>query len=112
MAIEEPKKRSMKTCATTALFVLATTFAFAGSSAKHPSTDVAIKKAMIRESIESYPGSCPCPYSTARNGSRCGKRSAYSRAGGYETLCFESDITKDMLKEWKAAHAQADSAHE
>ena len=38
---------------------------------------------MIKESIDGYPGNCPCPYNTARNGSRCGKRSAYNRAGGY-----------------------------
>jgi hypothetical protein len=43
----------------------------------------AIKQKIIQQSIESYPGNCPCPYNTARNGSRCGKRSAYNRAGGY-----------------------------
>lgn len=26
---------------------------------------------------ESYPGNCACPYNHARNGSRCGGRSAY-----------------------------------
>jgi hypothetical protein len=36
-----------------------------------------IKKEMIQASIDAYAGSCPCPYNTARNGSRCGRRSAY-----------------------------------
>lgn len=33
-------------------------------------------------------GSCDCPYDYARNGSRCGGRSAYSRPGGREPICF------------------------
>ena len=28
-----------------------------------------------------------------RNGKECGKRSAYSKPGGYEPLCYVSDIT-------------------
>lgn len=67
--------------------------------------DSEIKKRMIRESISEYPKSCPCPYNTARNGSRCGGRSAYSRRGGYSPLCFESDITQEMLADWKRLHS-------
>ena len=48
---------------------------------------------MIKESIANYPGKCPCPYSIMRNGKECGKRSAYSKPGGYEPLCYLSDIT-------------------
>ena len=48
---------------------------------------------MIKESIANYPGKCPCPYSTMSNGKKCGKRSAYSKPGGYEPLCYVSDIT-------------------
>ena len=57
-------------------------------------SDDAVKQRMIRESVAAYPGSCPCPYSTARNGSRCGGRSAYSRPGGHAPLCYPSDISK------------------
>ena len=46
----------------------------------------------IDESIAAYPGSCACPYSRASNGSKCGKRSAWSKPGGYEPLCYESDV--------------------
>src|SRR5258708_22930906 len=42
-------------------------------------SDAAVKKAIIADSLSRYPGPCPCPYNVARNGSRCGKRSAYSR---------------------------------
>ena len=48
---------------------------------------------MIKESIANYPGKCPCPYSIKSNGKKCGKRSAYSKPGGYEPLCYVSDIT-------------------
>ena len=49
---------------------------------------------MIKESIANYPGKCPCPYSIMSNGKKCGKRSAYSKPGGYEPLCYVSDITE------------------
>src|SRR4026209_1762936 len=45
-------------------------------------SDKEIKQQLIRASIASYQGTCPCPYSTDRAGRSCGKRSAYSRPGG------------------------------
>ena len=63
-----------------------------------------IKQKMIEESIASYPGNCPCPYNSARNGSSCGKRSAWSKGGGYSPLCYESDITKEMVREYRETH--------
>ena len=65
-----------------------------------PSTEK-IKEKMIQESIANYSGNCPCPYNTASNGSRCGKRSAYSRAGGYTPLCYSEDISDKMVKAYK-----------
>lgn len=67
-------------------------------------TDKLVKKAIIRESIASYPGNCPCPYSVARNGSSCGRRSAYSKPGGYSPICYDSDVSKEMIKEWRENH--------
>ena len=64
------------------------------------STEV-IKQKIIKQSIESYPGNCPCPYNSARNGSRCGKRSAYNRAGGYTPICYPEDVTAQMIKNYK-----------
>ena len=49
---------------------------------------------VIQDSISQYPGKCPCPYSIMSNGKKCGKRSAYSKPGGYEPLCYVSDILK------------------
>lgn len=62
-----------------------------------------IKERIIQESINSYPGSCPCPYNRTRNGSRCGKRSAYSKPGGYEPICYKSDITDKMVKDYNTS---------
>ncbi len=63
--------------------------------------DEQVKQQIIQESIESYPGNCPCPYNLARNGSRCGKRSAWSRAGGYAPICYKEEITDEMVSEWR-----------
>lgn len=58
------------------------------------------KQAMIRESVASYPGTCACPYSTARNGSRCGGRSAYSKPGGAAPLCYPDDVSEAMVADY------------
>lgn len=65
-----------------------------------PSDDI-LKQQLIDQSIRNYSGRCPCPYHTDRAGHRCGKRSAYSRRGGYTPLCYPTDITPQMLAEAK-----------
>jgi len=76
-----------------------------GKQPKLPS-DAQIRKILIDESIAAYDGSCPCPYSTARNGSRCGKRSAYSRPGGAAPLCYPKDVSDEMVQEYRSAHSE------
>jgi hypothetical protein len=73
-------------------------------AAAAPMSDAEIRQALIRDSIASYPGPCACPYERARNGSLCGRRSAYSRPGGYAPLCYDRDITPDMVREYRANH--------
>ena len=58
---------------------------------------------MIRESIANYLGKCPCPYSIMSNGNKCGKSSAYSKPGGYEPLCYVSDITDEEISKSNTA---------
>ena len=67
-------------------------------------TDADIKKILIEQSIRSYFGTCPCPYNQARNGSRCGRRSAYSKPGGAEPLCYESDVSDVMVERYRKQH--------
>jgi hypothetical protein len=64
-------------------------------------SDQDVAKAIIYQSISSYPGNCPCPYNRASNGSRCGKRSAYSRGGGYNPICYERDVTQQMIRDFR-----------
>lgn len=61
-------------------------------------TEQQIKQRIIEESIASYPGRCPCPYNVTRNGSACGARSAWSRKGGYAPICYEREVTKEMVR--------------
>jgi len=77
--------------------------------AKSPSVSAAlsvaaIAKLLIAASIADYPGPCACPYQSARNGSSCGRRAAYSRPGGYAPLCYARDVTPAMVAEYRATH--------
>lgn len=67
-----------------------------------PPTDAQIREALIQQSIASTPGNCPCPFNTAANGSRCGKRSSYSRGGGYSPVCYPEDVTTEMIREYRS----------
>lgn len=71
------------------------------SVAQRVQTDAQIREAIIRDSIASYPGNCPCPYNSARNGSRCGGRSAYSRGGGYAPLCYARDVSDAQVSAYR-----------
>jgi hypothetical protein len=72
-------------------------------------TDARIRRILIDESRAAYSGSCPCPYDTDRAGRRCGRRSAYSRAGGESPLCFDHDVTKEMIEEYRKRTSDSDS---
>ncbi len=65
-------------------------------------SDVEVKKAVIAESISAYPGKCPCPFNVAKNGSSCGGRSAWSKQGGYAPICYEKEVTAEMISKWRA----------
>jgi hypothetical protein len=67
-------------------------------------TDAQIRQAIIKQSIAEYSGSCPCPYNSAKNGSSCGKRSAYSRRGGAPPFCYSKDVTNAMVADWRRTH--------
>jgi hypothetical protein len=71
-----------------------------------PKTDADIKQVLIRESIASYAGNCPCPYNRDRAGRSCGRRSAYSRPGGAAPLCFAEDVTTKMVDDYRAKTGQ------
>jgi hypothetical protein len=90
--------------------VLALLVAFAshGAFAGATPTDNQIRQQIIQQSVDAYLATghpCACPYNLARNGSTCGGRSAYSRPGGASPLCYPSDVTDQMVLDWKRQHA-------
>lgn len=60
-------------------------------------SDTALRKQIIADGIAAYPAPCPCPYSIAPNGGRCGAKSAYSRGAVFAPKCFVEDISKADL---------------
>jgi len=62
------------------------------------------RQLLIQRSISSYSGSCPCPYNVMRNGRRCGGNSAYSKPGGAEPLCYESDVSDEMVERYRKSN--------
>ena len=68
------------------------------SQAEARESDAQVRQRLIRESIAAYSGNCPCPYNTDRAGRSCGRRSAWSRAGGHAPLCYADDISQDMVE--------------
>ncbi len=81
---------------------------YAPVSAKEtaPLSDKEIRGILIQQSIASYPGRCPCPYNTMKNGRSCGKRSAYSKPGGYSPLCYPADVSDEMVERYRETHKQ------
>ncbi len=55
------------------------------------------RKEIIAISLARYPGPCPCPYNVMRNNRRCGGNSAWSKPGGLDPICYDSDITTSDL---------------
>lgn len=68
-------------------------------------SDTQVKSKIIEESVAAYPGVCACPFNRARNGSSCGRRSAWSKAGGYSPICYKDEITAEMVKKWREQNA-------
>ena len=70
-------------------------------------TDQQIAEILIRESREAYYRTghpCACPEDRARNGSRCGKRSAYTRPGGAEPYCYVTDVSAAEIARYRTSH--------
>lgn len=57
--------------------------------------------AIIETSISAYPGACPCPYNTMRNGRSCGRNSAWSKPGGASPICYPSDVSDQMIARFR-----------
>lgn len=85
----------------TAFVLLLASTGVSSQPKKLAKSDAQIRQEIISASIANYSGSCPCPYNTDRAGRRCGRRSAYSRPGGAAPLCYESDVTDLMVRDYR-----------
>jgi hypothetical protein len=88
----------------TALALVAVSVASA-SGQQSTLSDAAIKDAIVAESRTAYYRTghpCACPDDLARNGSRCGGRSAHDRPGGASPLCFANEVTPGMIGQYRA----------
>ena len=83
------------------VFLLCISFVSIASADRSSMSDDEVTQAIIFESIASYPGTCACPYNRARNGSKCGRRSAYSKPGGYSPICYPRDVSREMISNYR-----------
>jgi hypothetical protein len=69
----------------------------------------AIAALIVKESRNAYYATgrpCACPDDRMRNGHVCGGRSAYSRPGGAQPLCYPSDVPAEMISGYRAQVTQ------
>ena len=89
------------------LILLTVALGFAAAqTTKAAKTNAEIKQEIIKQSLASYKGSCPCPYSVDRAGRMCGRRSAYSKPGGASPICFEKDVTGKMVIDYRKRNSR------
>src|SRR5689334_9679898 len=70
-------------------------------------SDQEIAGKIIQDSRNAYYATghpCACPEDHARNGSRCGGRSAYSRPGGASPKCYVADVTAAEIAAYRKRH--------
>jgi hypothetical protein len=87
----------VRICSLVLLFALVTI----PHSVRADLSDVQIRSILINKSLSAYPGNCPCPYNVDRAGRHCGARSAYSKPGGRSPICFETDVTTEMIRAYR-----------
>jgi hypothetical protein len=87
--------------------VLATTLILLSSLAISQTaalTDAQLRQRIIQQSLSSYSGNCPCPFNVDRAGRRCGGRSAWSRAGGAQPVCYPDEISDEQVRQYRARY--------
>jgi hypothetical protein len=68
--------------------------------------DVEVRQKIVEGSVAAYLAtgrSCACPYNSARDGSSCGERGAYNRPSGALPVCYPSDVTDEMVEDYRRA---------
>lgn len=69
---------------------------------KREMSDQQITDVLVKGSVSSFTGNCPCPYSKDKEtGKTCGDNSEYIKAPG-ELLCYPDDVTQREIFEFRA----------
>lgn len=82
------------------VFVMILT-SFGVQAVKRPMSDQQIKEVIVKGSVNSYTGECPCPYSTDNKGKKCGDNSEYFQAPG-DIFCYPEDVSNQQVFEFRA----------
>jgi hypothetical protein len=87
----------------TIIAIIALLWLAAPATAQRAPSDQEIAQAIIRECLAIYHAKrpCACPEDTARNGSRCGRRSAYNRPGGAAPQCYVKDVKPEEIADYR-----------
>ena len=83
------------------LFCVTLLFSGVVAGAEEELTDQQVREILVRQSVSTFSGICPCPYSTDRAGRRCGSRSAYSKEEAADLLCFPRDVSDYMIERYR-----------
>jgi hypothetical protein len=75
-----------------------------GASNAFALTDGQVRDLMIKASIASFKGACPCPYSFTAEGLRCGTQSAWSKHDGTGPACYRQDIGDPAIADYRKAN--------
>ena len=90
-----------------AFVILALVYGPASAQGAGKLSDAQIATIIVQASRNAYYATghpCACPDDSARNGSRCGGRSAYSRPGGASPKCYQTDVTAADIAAYRATH--------
>ena len=61
-------------------------------------SDIAIRTAIVQQSISSYRGICPCPYS----GPTCQGHSTYENPGNQAVYCYTKDVPTAIVSSYQS----------
>lgn len=79
----------------------------AGASQALAQSDSQVRQRIIQDSIRSHGGYCVCPYQMAdKHHHQCGRRSLYSKPGGYPPQCYARDVDQEAIDAWRNEHGR------
>ena len=91
---------------TTLLMVLGLALASTAAQARGMS-DAQVRQRIIRDSISSFHGACPCPYSRVRDRKghlvKCGHSEYGSQ--GTDMRCYPRDVSDADVDAWRSDHS-------